>query len=144
VIDTPSERPRFHLAIPVDDLARARGFYGDLLQCPEGRSTESWIDFDLYGHQVVVHLHTGSSAGAITNSVDSHDVPVPHFGVILTTSEWAQLAEHLADAGTEFIIDPHTRFEGQLGEQSTMFLLDPSGNALEFKSFANDAQVFAR
>lgn len=139
----PSERPRFHLAIPVDNLARAREFYGGLLQCPEGRSTESWIDFDLYGHQIVTHLRAEPTSAAVTNSVDSHDVPVPHFGLILTTSEWAILAEHLSAGGTEFIIDPHTRFEGQVGEQSTMFLLDPSGNALEFKSFADDAQVFA-
>ena len=143
MIDTPNERPRFHLAIPVDDLNRARQFYGVLLRCPEGRSTESWIDFDLYGHQVVTHLHAESSSAAVTNSVDNHDVPVPHFGVILTTSEWAILAERLTAAGTEFIIEPHTRFEGQVGEQSTMFLLDPSGNALEFKAFADDTRVFA-
>ncbi len=144
MIDTPSGRPRFHLAIPVYDLAQAREFYGGLLRCPEGRSAETWIDFDMYGHQVVAHLHPDQTAVALpTNAVDGNDVPVPHFGVILTAADWTQLAERLTAAGTEFIIEPHTRFEGEVGEQSTMFLLDPSGNALEFKSFADDSRVFA-
>ena len=143
--DTTNERPRFHLAIPVDDLGRAREFYGKLLHCPEGRSTDTWVDFDLFGHQLVAHLHAGrSSVTHTSNPVDGHDVPVPHFGVLLAPSEWTQLADRLVLAGTDFVIDPHTRFEGKVGEQSTMFLLDPSGNALEFKSFADDAQVFAR
>ena len=143
--DTASERPRFHLAILVDDLAGAREFYGELLQCPEGRSTATWIDFDLFGHQLVTHLHDGrQSVPRVSNPVDGHEVPVPHFGVLLPPSVWARIAERLTAAETDFIIKPHTRFEGKVGEQSTMFLLDPSGNALEFKSFADDAQVFAK
>ena len=143
--DTQRERPRFHLAIPVDDLNRARAFYGDLLRCPEGRSSDRWIDFDLHGHQIVTHLHPDRSTIArASNHVDGHDVPVPHFGVILSPSDWSRLAERLKAAGIDFVIEPHTRFEGGVGEQSTMFLLDPSGNALEFKSFADDARVFAR
>lgn len=140
----PDERPRFHLAIPVSDLGEARTFYGELLECREGRSTAQWVDFDLYGHQLVVHLDPDRlSAILCSNPVDGHDVPVPHFGVILTPSAWSQLADRLRAADTHFVIEPHTRFAGQVGEQSTMFLLDPSGNALEFKSFADDDQVFA-
>jgi uncharacterized protein len=138
-------RPRFHLAMPVHDLAAARGFYGDLLGCPEGRSSDSWVDFDLYGHQFVAHLDHGAGLRiAITNPVDGDDVPVPHFGVLLSPVQWHDLAERLRAAGTTFVIEPHTRFAGEVGEQSTMFLLDPSGNALEFKAFAHDSQVFAR
>ena len=138
------ELHRFHLAVPVHDLAAARSFYGALLGCPEGRSAEHWVDFDLYGHQFVAHLdpeHTGRTA--VSNPVDGHDVPVPHFGVLLSPAAWRELADRLRAADTEFVIEPHTRFVGQVGEQSTMFLLDPSGNALEFKAFADDAQVFA-
>ena len=139
-----SERPRFHLAMPVHDLAAARAFYGDLLDCPEGRSTPTWIDFDLYGHQFVAHLAPMLRDAPLTNPVDGHDVPVPHFGVLLEPDDWTALAARLTAAGVEFVIEPHTRFAGETGEQSTMFLLDPSGNALEFKSFADDSQVFAR
>lgn len=143
------QRPRFHLAMPVHDLAAAREFYGGLLGCPEGRSADTWVDFDLYGHQFVAHLDHhpddgGASRIALTNAVDGDDVPVPHFGVLLEPADWHALAERLRAAGTTFVIEPHTRFAGEVGEQSTMFLLDPSGNALEFKSFADDAQVFAR
>jgi extradiol dioxygenase family protein len=138
--------PRFHLAIPVDDLAAARRFYGDLLECPEGRSAERWVDFDLYGHQVVVHQVDGTAGDAVrgTNPVDGDDVPVPHFGVLLAPEDWRTLADRLTAAGVSFVIEPHTRFAGEVGEQSTMFFLDPAGNALEFKAFADDAQVFAR
>lgn len=131
--------------MPVHDLAAARAFYGGLIGCPEGRSADTWVDFDLYGHQFVVHLdRAGAVRGQVSNSVDGDQVPVPHFGVLLSPTEWEQLAQRLKDAGTEFLINPRTRFKGQSGEQSTMFLLDPSGNALEFKSFADDSQVFAR
>lgn len=137
--------PRFHLAVPVHDLGAAREFYGELLGCPEGRSADHWVDFDLYGHQLVAHLdHSGASAIRLTNAVDGDDVPVPHFGVLLDPPTWRALAERLTAAGVEFVIAPHTRFAGEVGEQSTMFFLDPSGNALEFKAFADDGQVFAR
>lgn len=137
--------PRFHLAVPVHDLGAARAFYGELLGCPEGRSADHWVDFDLYGHQLVAHLdHSGASAIRLTNAVDGDDVPVPHFGVLLDPPAWSELAERLIAAGVEFVIAPHTRFAGEVGEQSTMFFLDPSGNALEFKAFADDGQVFAR
>ena len=141
--------PRFHLAFPVRDLAEARAFYGGLLGCPEGRSSDAWIDFDFHGHQIVAHLapdeagpHGGE--GGATNAVDGHEVPVRHFGAILDPAAWDALAERLTAAGTTFVIAPHTRFKGQAGEQSTMFFLDPSGNALEFKAFADDAMVFAK
>jgi len=137
-------RSRFHLAMPVHDLAAARDFYGGLLRCPEGRSSDSWIDFDLYGHQFVAHLDPAHRPSSLSNPVDGDDVPVPHFGVLLSPSDWQELAERLTAAETPFVIEPHTRFAGQVGEQSTMFLLDPSGNALEFKAFADDSQVFAR
>ena len=136
--------PRFHLAMAVDDLAAARAFYGETLGCREGRSSDTWVDFDLYGHQFVAHLDRQHQLSAITNPVDGDDVPVPHFGVILAPDSWQELASRLRAAGTEFVIEPHTRFAGEPGEQSTMFLLDPAGNALEFKSFADDAAVFAR
>ena len=138
--------PRFHLAIPVDDLDAARRFYGDLLGCPEGRSDERWIDFDLHGHQLVVHQVATSPGAAVqgTNPVDGDDVPVPHFGVLLSPRDWRVLADRLRAAGVRFVVEPHTRFAGETGEQSTMFLLDPAGNALEFKAFENDDQVFAR
>ncbi|MEM8903069.1 MAG: VOC family protein [Actinomycetota bacterium] len=139
----PTVRPRFHLAIPVDDLAAARRFYGGVLGCPEGRSSEHWVDFDLHGHQLVAHLSAGSGDRAST-PVDGDDVPVPHFGLLLSPPEWGRLAERLRAAGTDFVIEPHTRFEGEPGEQSTMFLRDPAGNALEFKAFATDDAIFAR
>ncbi|HZV19155.1 MAG TPA: VOC family protein [Sphingobium sp.] len=134
----------FHIAFPVHDLTAARAFYGGLMGCREGRSSDHWIDFDLYGHQIVAHLDPVSEARApVGSSVDGHDVPVPHFGVILDRSDWDALAQRLKAAGTDFIIAPHVRFAGQAGEQATMFFLDPSGNALEFKSFADDAMIFA-
>ena len=138
-----NERPRFHLAFPVDDLAAARRFYGAVLGCPEGRSADHWVDFDLFGHQIVAHLVAGRSERA-TNPVDGDEVPVPHFGVLLRPDEWRSLADRLVAAHTEFVIEPHTRFAGEPGEQSTMFVLDPAGNALEFKAFADDSMVFAR
>lgn len=134
----------FHLAFPVHDLAAARRFYGGLLGCREGRSSDTWVDFDLYGHQIVAHLAAGRSGAAAHNPVDGHDVPVPHFGVVLTMPEWEALAARLTAAGVRFAIEPTIRFRGQVGEQATMFLLDPSGNALEFKAFADPARLFAR
>ena len=134
----------FHLAFPVHDLAAARAFYGGLLGCPEGRSAEHWIDFDLYGHQIVAHLNPAGAAGdALANPVDGHDVPVPHFGVVLDMDEWQALADRLTAAGVSFGIAPHIRFKGQVGEQATMFFRDPSGSALEFKAFADPALLFA-
>ena len=134
----------FHLAFPVRDLAEARTFYGQVLGCPEGRSADTWIDFDLYGHQIVAHLSPDKSGVVNSNPVDSHDVPVPHFGVILSMGQWRQLAERVRNAGIQFVVEPYIRFQGQPGEQATMFFLDPSGNALEFKAFADRAQVFAK
>jgi extradiol dioxygenase family protein len=136
-------RPRFHLAFPVSDLAQARAFYGGLLGCPEGRSSGEWVDFDFHGHQIVAHLAPGAGA-ATSNLVDGEAVPVRHFGVILEPGDWDALAARLTAAGTRFLIEPQTRFAGEAGEQKTMFFLDPSGNALEFKAFADDDQVFAR
>jgi len=136
--------PRFHLAFPVGDLAEARAFYGELLGCPEGRSSPEWIDFDFHGHQIVTHLSPQETGHKATNPVDGHEVPVRHFGVILKPADWYALAERLKAAGTKFIIEPNVRFKGEPGEQSTMFVLDPSGNALEFKAFADDAMVFAK
>ena len=135
----------FHLAIPVHDVAAARGFYGGLLGCPEGRSAERWVDFDLYGHQLVCHrVDAPGRSVRGGNPVDGHDVPVPHFGVVLELADWHALAERLRAAGARFVIEPHVRFAGQPGEQATMFLLDPSGNALEFKAFADiGRQLFA-
>ena len=133
----------FHLAFPVHDLAAARAFYAGTLGCREGRSSDAWIDFDLYGHQIVAHL-SPSATPASSNPVDGHDVPVPHFGVVLTMADWQALAARLMAAGTRFGIAPHIRFAGQPGEQATMFFHDPSGNALEFKAFADDASLFAR
>lgn len=133
----------FHLAFPVHDLAAARAFYGKLLGCPEGRSSPHWVDFDFYGHQIVAHLNPAKQAAvAHSNSVDSHDVPVPHFGLILEMAQWQELADKLQAAGTDFIIEPYIRFKGEVGEQATMFFLDPSGNALEFKAFGDDAEIF--
>ncbi len=139
-----SQLTPFHLAFPVDDLGAARHFYGEVLGCREGRSSDQWIDFDLFGHQIVAHRIDGVMRRMADNLVDGHDVPVPHFGVVLRPAEWTALAARLREAGVEFVIEPHTRFEGQAGEQSTMFFLDPAGNALEFKSFASLDQLFAR
>jgi uncharacterized protein len=133
----------FHLAFPVHDLAASRAFYGEVLGCAEGRSSDAWIDFDLYGHQIVAHL-SPRAGDATANPVDGHDVSVPHFGVVLTMDQWQALAARLEAAGTVFGISPHIRFAGQVGEQATMFFHDPGGNALEFKAFANDAMIFAR
>jgi len=137
------ERPRFHLAFPVRDLAEARGFYGGLLGCREGRSAEDWVDFDFHGHQIVAHL-APAAAGVPTNLVDGQSVPVRHFGVILGLEAWKALAGRLKAAGVAFLIEPQLRFKGETGEQATMFFLDPSGNALEFKAFADEAMIFAR
>jgi extradiol dioxygenase family protein len=133
----------FHLAFPVDDLAAARRFYGGLLGCPEGRSAEHWIDFDLHGHQIVAHLAPEAAPKRSANEVDGERVPVPHFGLVLRMDEWKSLAERLEGAGVEFVIAPTVRFEGEPGEQATMFLLDPAGNALEFKAMADPAKLFA-
>jgi uncharacterized protein len=135
-------RPRFHLAFPVDDLTAARQFYGGTLGCPEGRSDSHWVDFDLYGHQLVAHLVERGPNVAI-NPVDGDDVPVPHFGLLLEPDEWRTLADRLLAADVDFVIAPHTRFAGEPGEQSTMFVLDPAGNALEFKAFADESMIFA-
>ena len=137
------DRPRFHLAFPVRDLTEARAFYGGLLGCAEGRSSPEWVDFDFHGHQIVAHLAPAVESVA-TNPVDGEDVPVRHFGVILDLASWRALADRLEAAGVDFIIPPQVRFQGQPGEQATLFFLDPSGNALEFKAFADDAMVFAR
>ena len=134
----------FHLAFPVHDLEQARRFYGGLLACPEGRSSPQWIDFDFYGHQIVAHLAPDECGHRSTSEVDGEDVPVRHFGAILPMAEWDQLAARLKAAGTRFVIEPQVRFKGQVGEQATMFFLDPSGNALEFKAFGDLAQVFAK
>jgi len=135
----------FHLAFPVDDLKAARDFYGTVLGCKEGRSADAWVDFDLFGHPISAHLDTlGKATKKIHNPVDGRDVPVPHFGVVLDIERWNDLAERLKSAGVKFVIEPHVRFKGQVGEQSTMFFLDPAGNALEFKAFADPSQVFAR
>ena len=136
----------FHLAIRVRDLASARAFYGGLLACPEGRSSADWIDFDFFGHQLVCHVTGEMKPGAAaSNPVDGHDVPVPHFGMVLEMHDWEALAARLKSAGIAFVIEPHVRFPGQPGEQATMFLTDPSGNSLEFKAFRDIAgQLFAR
>ncbi|MGK6318622.1 VOC family protein [Sphingomonas sp. DT-204] len=138
----PALRP-FHLAFPVHDVAEARRFYGGVLGCPEGRSAAHWVDFDLYGHQIVAHLDPAAKPVTVENPVDGHDVPVPHFGVVLAMADWEALAERAKAAGIAFGIEPHIRFKGQPGEQATMFFRDPSGNALEFKAFADDAMLFA-
>jgi len=134
----------FHIAFPVDDLAAARHFYGTVLACPEGRSSNQWIDFDLFGHQIVAHLKPRAADATHHNPVDGHDVPVPHFGVVLPMDAWHTLAERLKAAGVDFVIEPYIRFKGEVGEQATMFFLDPAGNALEFKAFADIMQLFAK
>jgi hypothetical protein len=134
----------FHLAFPVHDLAAARAFYGGVLGCPEGRSSDTWVDFNLYGHQIVAHLAPVRAGAVAHNPVDGDDVPVPHFGIVLGMDEWQALAGRLRQAGVKFVIEPHIRFQGQAGEQATMFFLDPSGNALEFKAFADPSKLFAK
>jgi uncharacterized protein len=136
--------PPFHLAFPVDNLDAARRFYGELVGCPEGRSAEHWVDFDLHGHQIVAHLAPEQVRKRSTNLVDGENVPVPHFGLVLPMAEWKRLARRLQGAGVDFVIAPTIRFEGQPGEQATMFLLDPAGNALEFKAMADPANLFAK
>ena len=138
-----SNLPPFHLAFPVDDLSAARRFYGELLGCREGRSSDEWIDFDFHGHQIVAHLAPSRAGDAASNHVDGHGVPVPHFGLVLTMADWEALAEKLKAAGTEFIIEPTVRFRDRPGEQATMFLRDPAGNALEFKAMADPDALFA-
>ncbi|MEO1921591.1 MAG: VOC family protein [Sphingomonadaceae bacterium] len=134
--------PPFHLAFPVDDIPAARRFYGEVMGCREGRSAEDWVDFDFYGHQIVAHRVDSSKADAGANPVDGHDVPVPHFGVVLSMTEWQALADRLTGK-VDFAIEPHIRFKGEPGEQATMFFRDPSGNALEIKAFADPARIFA-
>jgi extradiol dioxygenase family protein len=136
--------PPFHLAFPVDDLAAARAFYGGVLGCAEGRSSNHWIDFDLHGHQIVAHLAPDAVRQRASNRVDGDAVPVPHFGLVLTMDAWKAFASRLEAAGVEFVIPPSVRFIGEPGEQATMFLLDPAGNALEFKAMLNAANLFAR
>ena len=131
----------FHLAFPVTSLQKARAFYGSILGCPEGRSSDAWVDFDLYGRQIVAPDETGHRR---TSAVDGDDVPVRHFGVVLPMGEWNELAARLRDAGVDFVIEPHVRFKGGGGEQATMFFLDPCGNALEFKVFADPSRLFAK
>ncbi|MEM1268696.1 MAG: VOC family protein [Bacteroidota bacterium] len=141
----PSVRP-FHIAFPVHDVEAARAFYGGVLGCPEGRSADHWVDFDLFGHQIVAHYKPPAETpeAAHANPVDGHAVPVPHFGVILEMSDWKALRDRVQAAGIEFVIEPYIRFEGEPGEQATMFFLDPSGNALEFKAFEDLSQLFAK
>jgi len=140
---TPVLAP-FHLAFPVHDLAAARAFYGDSLGCPEGRSSPDWVDFNFYGHQIVAHLAPDEIGHRKTSAVDGDNVPVRHFGVVLSMAEWEAAADKLRAAGIDFIIEPHIRFKGEVGEQATMFFLDPSGNAMEMKAFANMASLFAK
>lgn len=134
----------FHLAFPVHDLEAAREFYGGTLGCPEGRSSDCWIDFDLYGHQIVTHLAPDFVRQDVANGVDADHVPIPHFGIVLPMDDWRALADKLKANGVKFVIEPKIRFEGEVGEQATMFFLDPSGNALEFKGFRDFSTVFAR
>lgn len=138
-----SLRP-FHLAFPVHDLAAARDFWGRIMGCPEGRSSDHWIDFDFYGHQIVAHLSPEAAQANTSNPVDGHDVPVPHFGIVLTMEDWQALADRLTAAGVTFAIEPYIRFQGQPGEQATMFFYDPSGNAIEMKAFADLRKLFAK
>ena len=134
----------FHLAFPVSSLEKARSFYGEMLGCPEGRSSPDWVDFDFYGHQIVAHLSPKEARLNHTSAVDGHNVPVRHFGMVLTMSQWQALADRLQQAGTKFDIEPYTRFKGEVGELATMFLHDPCGNALEFKAFADPSRLFAK
>ena len=140
----PAPLSPFHLAFPVHDLALARRFYGATLGCPEGRSADDWVDFNFYGHQIVAHLAPEEAGIASRNAVDGKGVPVRHFGIVLPMAEWQALAARLQAQGMEFLIEPYTRFKGQPGEQATMFFLDPSGNALEIKAFADIGMLFAK
>ncbi len=140
----PRTRPPFHLAFPVRDLDEARAFYLGALGCREGRSDDTWVDFDLYGHQIVAHLVPHHHVTAHHNTVEEQDVPVPHFGIVFGMAEWRVLAQRLREAGVRFVIEPRIRFEGRPGEQATLFVKDPSGNALEFKAFADLNQLFAK
>jgi hypothetical protein len=140
----PGTLSPFHVAFPVHDLALARAFYGGTLGCPEGRSSEEWIDFNFYGHQIVAHLAPGEAGQVRRNTVDNHGVPVRHFGIVLPLADWQALADRLRAKGLRFLIEPYIRFKGQPGEQATMFFLDPSGNALEIKAFADITQLFAK
>ena len=140
----PAALSPFHLAFPVHDIALARAFYGELLGCPEGRSADDWVDFNFYGHQIVAHLAPAETGIAQRNEVDGHGVPVRHFGIVLPMADWEAAAARLKAGGVEFVIDPYVRFKGQPGEQATMFFLDPSGNALEIKAFADIAMLFAK
>ncbi|MEU6642803.1 VOC family protein [Saccharomonospora sp. NPDC046836] len=138
-------KPSFHLAIPVDDLTKARQFYGDVLGLDEGRSADKWIDWNFYGHQVVTHVAPRAAGGPEAhNPVDGHDVPVPHFGVVLTVPDFHALADKVRAADIAFVIEPYVRFAGEPGEQWTMFFLDPAGNAIEIKAFQDEAQLFAK
>ncbi|SAK70032.1 glyoxalase/bleomycin resistance protein/dioxygenase [Caballeronia fortuita] len=141
---TQHAMPPFHLAFPVHSLAAAREFYGELLGCPEGRSSDAWVDFDFYGHQIVAHLAPDECGHRTTSAVDGDAVPVRHFGAVLSIPQWEALAAKLRAAGTRFIIEPHVRFKGEVGEQATMFFLDPSGNAVEIKAFADMSSLFAK
>ncbi len=134
----------FHLAFPVDDLDKAREFYGGVLECEEGRCSNHWIDFNLFGHQIVAHLAPEAVGVRHRNEVDADNVPVPHFGIVLPMDEFREFADKLKSKNVEFIIEPKIRFEGEIGEQATMFFLDPARNALEFKAFADFSQVFAK
>ena len=133
----------FHLAIPVQNLEICRAFYRDILQCKEGRSDTHWVDFNFFGHQLVIHQKDNFNPQQISNPVDGHDVPVPHFGVVLSMNDWHLLSQRLEKNGTKFIIEPTIRFKGKAGEQSTLFFKDPEGNALEFKAFKDISQLFA-
>ncbi|MDR6859403.1 VOC family protein [Variovorax guangxiensis] len=145
---TPTTNPAllspFHLAFPVHDLVLARRFYGELLGCPEGRSAQDWVDFNFYGHQIVAHLAPGETGASQRNAVDGHGVPVRHFGIVLPMPDWEAMAARLKAHGVEFVIEPYIRFKGEPGEQATMFFLDPSGNALELKAFADIGRLFAK
>ncbi|MDQ7955260.1 MAG: VOC family protein [Pseudomonadota bacterium] len=134
----------FHLAFPVDDLAKARSFYGDLLGCPEGRSADDWVDFNFYGHQIVAHLAPAECGAAQRNAVDGQGVPVRHFGIVLPMAQWEDMAGRLRAAGLEFVIEPYVRFKGEVGEQATMFFMDPAGNAMEIKAFKDITRLFAK
>ena len=134
----------FHLAFPVTSLAKARAFYGDLLGCPEGRSSPEWVDFNFFGHQIVAHLSPDEAGHHNTSAVDGDKVPVRHFGMVLEMAQWEAMADTLGKAGIAFVIEPHIRFKGQVGEQATMFFLDPCGNAVEFKAFADPSRLFAK
>lgn len=140
----PTQRIPFHLAFPVRDIAEARSFYGELLGCPEGRSSPEWVDFDFYGHQIVAHLAPDECGHKASSAVDGHQVPVRHFGAIVPMEKWQAMAEKLVARKTEFVIEPYIRFKGEPGEQATMFFLDPSGNAIEMKSFADLNSLFAK